>query len=69
MQSPVLLDLVGKNTEQMPDTISNELVLCNNFAAKQSFIRKFVTANRNLKILIFAETKIEVRNFERQKYA
>ena len=26
-------------------------------------------ANRHLKILIFCETKIEVRNYERQKYA
>ena len=34
MKSPILLDLVGKNTEQMPDTISNELVLCKDFASK-----------------------------------
>ena len=69
MRSPILLDLVGKNTEQMPDTISNELVLCKDFASKQFFIRKFIMANRHLKILIFCETKIEVRNYERQKYA
>lgn len=69
MKSPILLDLVGKNTEQMPDTISNELVLCKDFASKQFFIRKFIMANRHLKILIFCETKLEVRNYERQKYA
>mmetsp|Transcript_11946 Transcript_11946/g.15267 ORF Transcript_11946/g.15267 Transcript_11946/m.15267 type:complete len:153 (-) Transcript_11946:1079-1537(-) len=69
MRSPILLDLVGKDAEQMPDTISNELILCKDFAAKQSFIKKFISSNRNLKILIFAETKLEVRNFERHKYA
>lgn len=45
------------------------MILCKDFSAKQAFIKKFITANRNLKILIFAETKVEVKNFERHKYA
>ena len=69
MKSPIMLDLVGKEDGQMPDTISNQIVLCKDFPAKQSFVKKFITANRNLKILIFAETKIEVKRYERQKYA
>lgn len=53
----------------MPDTISNEIVLCKDFSAKQTFIKKFIQANRDLKMLIFAETKIEVKRYERMKYA
>lgn len=34
MKNPILLDLVGKDAEQMPDTISNELILCKDFSAK-----------------------------------
>ena len=69
MKSPIMLDLVGKGETQMPDTISNEIVLCKDFSAKQAFIRKFIMANRNLKVLIFAETKVEVKRYERMKYA
>ena len=54
MRKPIMLDLVGKDSVQMPDTISNEIVLCKDFSAKQSFIKRFIEANRNLKILIFA---------------
>jgi len=43
MQNPLMLDLVGKDATQMPDTISNELVLCKGFSAKQAFIKKFIT--------------------------
>ena len=53
----------------MPDTISNEVVMCKDFQAKQALIKKFVLANRDLKILIFAETKIEVKYYERLNYA
>jgi len=49
----------------MPDTISNEIVLCKDFTAKQAFIKKFITANRELKVIIFAETKVEVKRYER----
>ena len=61
MRNPIMLDLVGKDAVQMPDTISNEIVLCKDFQAKQSFIKRFISANRSLKILIFAETKLEVK--------
>lgn len=60
-----MLDLVGKDSVQMPDTISNEIVLCKDFTAKQAFIKKFITANRELKVIIFAETKVEVKRYER----
>ena len=61
MKNPIMLDLVGKDEMQLPDTISNQIVLCKDFPAKQTFVKNFVTANRNLKILIFCETKIEVK--------
>lgn len=69
MKNPIMLDLVGKDATQIPDTISNEIVLCKDFHAKQNFIKKFIAANRNLKILIFAETKVEVKRYERHSYA
>ena len=69
MKNPIMLDLVGKDSKQMPDTISNEIVLCKDFPAKQSFIKRFLMANRNLKVLIFAETKVEVKRYERFHYA
>ena len=69
MRNPIMLDLVGKDAMQMPDTISNEIILCKDFVAKQAFIKKFIEQNRDLKILIFAETKIEVKRYERHRYA
>ena len=64
MKSPIMLDLVGKDAIQLPDTISNEIVLCKDYAAKRAFIKKFITQNRDLKVLIFAETKLEVKQYE-----
>ena len=34
MRNPIMLDLVGKDAVQMPDTISNEVVLCKDYQAK-----------------------------------
>ena len=68
MKNPIMLDLVGENINQMPDTISNEIVLCKDNAAKSSFIRSFITNNKHLKIIIFCQTKIEVQRYERIKY-
>ena len=69
MRNPLMLDLVGKDAMQMPDTISNQIVLCKDFMAKQAFIKKFITQNRHLKIIIFCETKAEVKRYERHRYA
>lgn len=65
MRSPIMLDLVGKDAEQMPDTISNEIVLCREASKKNELIQQFITRNRGLKTLIFAETKAEVKRYER----
>lgn len=69
MNRPLMLDLVGKDEMQMPATISNEIVMCKDYSSKQAFIKKFISANRDLKMLIFAETKLEVKRYERMKYA
>ena len=45
MKDPLMIDLVGEDTTQMPDTISNEIVLCQNRKAKLQNIRKFVNRN------------------------
>lgn len=64
-----MIDLVGKDAEQMPDTISNEIVLCKDFRSKLNNIKNFITQNRHLKILIFCQTKVEVKRYENQGYA
>ena len=69
MRSPLMLDLVGSDSVQMPDTISNELVLVHDFARAQAQIKRFVSQNRSKKILIFCETKAEVKRYEQQSYA
>ena len=69
LKDPLMIDLVGDDTTQMPDTISNEIVLCQNRKAKLEKIRKFVNRNPQLKILIFCQTKQEVKNYERETFA
>ena len=34
MRNPILIDLVGTNTNQIPDTISNNVVLVSNTSQK-----------------------------------
>ena len=46
MRNPVMLDLVGDNINQMPDTISNEVVLCKSYRTKLAYIKDFVQKNR-----------------------
>ena len=69
MKDPLMIDLVGDDTAQMPATISNEIVLCSNRKAKLQNIKKFITQDSHLKILIFCQTKQEVKNYERESFA
>lgn len=54
MKDPIMVDLVGDDQTQLPDTIKTELVLTNNWSHTVSQIKKFVTNNQDLKILIFS---------------
>ncbi len=59
MKNPLLIDLVGTDTNQIPDRIKNICVLSNSIQQKHEVIRDFVTKNRDKKILIFTDTKAE----------
>ena len=68
MESPLLLDLVGTDTNQVPDTIKNNIVLVSDNNQKDSQLAKFITSNRDKKIMIFTETKKEAKDFEYKNY-
>jgi superfamily II DNA/RNA helicase len=69
MKDPLLIDLVGTDTNQIPDRIKNIAVLCNSDAQKHDVIRDFITKNRDKKMLIFTDTKAEAAQFEMKTYA
>lgn len=69
MREPLMIDMVGEGATQIPDTISHEVVLCNNENDRLENIKKFVCQNRDLKIIIFCRTKADVRQYERETYA
>ncbi len=69
MKNPLLIDLVGTDTNQIPDRIKNICVLSNSIQQKHVVIRDFVTKNRDKKILIFTDTKAEAQSFEQKTYA
>jgi superfamily II DNA/RNA helicase len=59
MASPLLIDLVGTETGQIPDTISNNIVLITSPSQKNDQIARFVDKYSEKKIIIFTETKRE----------
>jgi len=69
MQSPLLIDLVGTETNQIPDRIKNIAVITSDENEKQKIIKDFIIKNQDKKILIFCETKKEASAFEYFDYA
>jgi len=59
MAQPLLLDLVGTETGQIPDTISNNIVMITSPSQKNDQIARFVDKYPEKKIIIFTETKRE----------
>lgn len=57
MTNPVMIDLVGDQENQLPDTLRSVAVLANSHESKMEQIKQFVLANKQKKILIFTETK------------
>ena len=64
MKKPLLIDLVGDETNQVPERILNKAVICKNHNDKMKHVQSYVESNRDKKILIFTETKAEARTFE-----
>ena len=68
MKDPLLIDLVGTDTNQIPDTITNAVVLVSDINQKNSQLANFIANHRDKKMLIFTETKKEARDFENKKF-
>lgn len=69
MKSPVMIDLVGDNENQLPDQLRSMAVVAKSFESKLDHIKSFVQANSKKKIMIFTQTKQEARRFENLSYA
>ena len=69
MKDPLLLDLVGDDTNQIPERIVNKAIICPNHELKLKHVHSYIEANRDKKILIFTETKTEAKAFETFHYA
>lgn len=69
MKNPILIDLVGNDTNQVPERITNKAVICANHTNKMKHVQTFIENNKDKKILIFTETKTEAKAFERMTYA
>jgi len=69
MEDPVMIDLVGDGENQLPDLLENKAIITNGFANAISHIQEYVTANRDKKILIFCESKDNVRHFDNLRFA
>lgn len=57
----MLIDLIGAESNQIPDTITNICFLCNTEKQKHDVIKDYILKNPEKKILIFADTKEEVK--------
>lgn len=61
LKNPILIDLVGLDTTQIPKQIKNVCLLCNSDSQKKLVLKDFIMKNRDKKILIFTETKDEAK--------
>ena len=68
-ENPILIDLVGNDTNQVPERIINKAVLVPNQKMRNTHIKQYIEANRDKKIIIFTETKQEAKDFEKESYA
>lgn len=64
-----MIDLVGNDTNQVPERIINKAVLVPNQKMRNTHIKQYIEANRDKKIIIFTETKQEAKDFEKESYA
>ena len=64
MFEPLLIDLVGTQTNQIPDRIKNIALLASEDTERLSILKDFIQKNRDKKIMMFCETKKEAAQFE-----
>lgn len=63
LKEPMLIDLVGTDSTQIPSRIKNICILCNSDSQKHSMLRDYIIKNRDKKMMIFTETKDEAKQF------
>ena len=60
-----MIDMVGDDNTQIPPTIQNDLILIDDSKeTRLRTIKSILAANRGKKILIFLDTKQDVRSLE-----
>jgi len=64
-----LIDLVGDDTNQIPERIVNKAILYKGEEQMFKHIQTYIEANRDKKIIIFTETKQTAKDFEKLQYA
>ena len=57
MENPVMIDLVGEGKNQLPSTLRTKAIITSNFDNKIAHVQRFVSENRDKKIIIFCERK------------
>ena len=68
-KNSILLDLVGDETNQIPERISHKAVLVSGDDQRMKHVEHFIKNNQDKKIIIFTETKQEAKDFEKCSYA
>ena len=58
-----MIDLVGDDTNQLPDQLVSKVIISPSFDHKVQHIKQFVMNNRDKKIMIFTETKSDAQTF------
>jgi superfamily II DNA/RNA helicase len=64
-----MLDLVGDDENQLPAQLKNKAIITSSFDNKLAHIQAYVQNNREKKMMIFCETKNDVRKFEGLEFA
>ena len=69
LKDPILIDLVGNDTNQVPERIINKAILIKGEEQMFKHIQTYIEGNRDKKVIIFTETKQTARDFEKFQYA
>jgi superfamily II DNA/RNA helicase len=69
LKDPILIDLVGDDTTQVPERIVNKAIVVKDQQSMMNHVKSFIESNRDKKVIIFTETKQTARDFEKFTYA
>lgn len=69
LKNPILIDLVGNDTNQVPERIENKAILIKGEEQMFKHIQTYIEQNRDKKIIIFTETKQTAKDFEKLTFA